>query len=113
MGLNDPWHEQYIRWVKNIAKGDWGISYTFKVKVTDVIADRIWNTVNLALLTLFLLIYIAIPLGVISGRYSDSWIDKAITGYTYLGFATPCFIFAIYMLFVFGFGLDCFRQEEA
>ncbi len=50
MGLNDPWHEQYIRWVKNISNGDWGISYTFKVKVTDVIAERIGNTVNLAII---------------------------------------------------------------
>ncbi len=108
MGLNDPWNEQYIRWVQNIAKGDWGISYTFKVNVTDVIENRIWNTVNLALLTLLFTYLIAIPLGVISGRYSDSWIDKAITGYTYLGFATPMFIFAMLMLFVFGFGLDLF-----
>lgn len=108
MGLNDPWHEQYIHWVKNISKGDWGISYTFKVKVTDVIEDRIWNTVNLALLTLIFTYLLAIPLGVISGRYSDSWMDKAITGYTYIGFATPVFIFAIMMLFVFGFGLGWF-----
>ena len=100
-----PWHEQYIHWLKNISKGDWGISYTFKVKVTDVIEDRIWNTVNLALLTLLFTYLLAIPLGVVSGRYNDSWMDKAITGYTYVGFATPVFIFAIIMLFVFGFGL--------
>jgi peptide/nickel transport system permease protein len=108
MGLNDPWQEQYIRWVKNIAKGDWGVSYTFKVKVTDVIEDRIWNTVNLALLTLIFTYVLAIPLGIISGRYNDSWMDKAITGYTYVGFAMPVFIFAILMLFVFGFALNLF-----
>lgn len=108
MGLNDPWHEQYIRWLKNMLKGDLGISYTFKVKVTDVIEDRIWNTVNLAILTLIFTYLLAIPLGLISGRYSDSWMDKAITGYTYIGFATPVFIFSIIMLFVFGFGLDWF-----
>ncbi|USK60993.1 oligopeptide ABC transporter permease [Peribacillus asahii] len=108
MGLNDPWYEQYIRWVSNVSKGDWGVSYTHKVQVTDVIEDRIWNTVNLALLTLVFTYLIAIPLGLISGRYSDSWIDKVITGYTYIGFATPMFIFAIIMLFVFGFSLDLF-----
>lgn len=108
MGLNDPWHEQYVHWLQNIAKGDWGTSYTFKVKVTDVISDRIWNTVQLAILTLIFTYLLAIPLGVMSGRYSDSWMDKAIVGYTYVGFATPVFIFAILMLFVFGFGLDWF-----
>lgn len=108
LGLNDPLQEQYIHWLKNIAKGDWGVSYTFKVNVTDVIEDRIWNTVNLALLTLFFTYLLAIPLGIVSGRYSDSWIDKVITGYTYVGFATPTFIFSIIMLFVFGFSLDWF-----
>lgn len=108
MGLNNPWYEQYLRWLQNISKGDWGISYTFKVKVTDVIENRIWNTVNLAFLTLIFTYILAIPLGVVSGRYSDSWVDKVITGYTYMGFATPVFIFAILMLFVFGFGLNWF-----
>lgn len=108
LGLNDPWQEQYLRWLNHIAHGDWGVSYTFKVNVTDVIADRLWNTVQLALLTLVLTYMLAIPLGVISGRYSDSWIDKAITGYTYVGFATPVFIFAMMMLFVFGFALEWF-----
>lgn len=108
MGLNDPWYVQYIHWLGNIIKGDWGISYTFKVNVTEVIADRIWNTVNLSLLTLIFTYLLAIPLGVVSGRYNDSWLDKAITGYTYVGFATPVFIFAILMLFVFGFELEWF-----
>jgi peptide/nickel transport system permease protein len=108
LGLNDPMHVQYIRWIKHVAQGDWGTSYTHKIKVTDVIGDRIWNTVYLALAIFIITYFIAIPLGIVSGRWNDTWADNLITGYSYLGFATPTFIFALIMLFFFGFTLDLF-----
>lgn len=108
MGLNDPWYVQYGRWVGNAAHGDFGISYTHKTPVMDVIEDRLWNTVFLAAVTLIFTYLLAIPMGIVSGRYNDSWIDKAVTGYSYIGFATPIFIFALIMLFIFGFALDWF-----
>ncbi|PFM79010.1 peptide ABC transporter permease [Bacillus sp. AFS077874] len=108
MGLNDPAYVQYYHWIKNVAKGDFGVSYTHKINVVDVIGDRIGNTVLLALCVFIVTYLLAIPLGIISGRYSDTWADKLITGYNYLGFATPLFIFGIVMLFVFGFYFDLF-----
>lgn len=107
-GLNDPWYEQYGRWISGIIHGDFGKSYTHKIPVTEVIAERIWNTVFLALITLILTYLFAIPMGILSGRYNDTWIDKIVTGYNYLGFATPLFIFALIMLFVFGFSFGWF-----
>ncbi|MBA9025094.1 oligopeptide ABC transporter permease [Peribacillus huizhouensis] len=107
-GLNDPWYEQYRRWISGIAQGDFGKSYTHKIPVSEVIAERIWNTVFLALITLILTYLLAIPMGIASGRFNDTWIDKVVTGYNYLGFATPIFIFALIMLFVFGFSLGWF-----
>ena len=47
-------------------------------------------------------------LGITSGRFNDTWADRFITGYTYIGFATPLFIFALVMLWIFGFQLDWF-----
>lgn len=108
LGLNDPWYQQYIRWASNAVKGDFGVSYTHKTPVMDVIEDRLWNTVFLALVTLIFTYMLAIPLGILSGRYNDTWVDKTVTGYSYVGFGTPIFIFALIMLFVFGFALDWF-----
>lgn len=108
MGLNDPMHTQYIRWISNVAQGDFGQSYTHKTKVMNVIEDRVWQTVYLSLFTVIIIYALAIPLGILSGRYNDSWIDKAITGYTYVGFATPTFIFGLIVLFLFGFTFDLF-----
>jgi peptide/nickel transport system permease protein len=108
LGLNDPWYQQYLRWASNAVQGDFGVSYTHKTPVMDVIEDRLWNTVFLALVTLIFTYMLAIPLGILSGRYNDTWVDKTVTGYSYLGFGTPIFIFALIMLFVFGFALDWF-----
>ena len=68
---------------------DFGISYAHKIQVTDIIGERLGNTVLLALLILILTYLIAIPLGVISGRWNDTWADRLITLYNFLGFGTP------------------------
>jgi peptide/nickel transport system permease protein len=108
LGLNDPIYVQYGRWIKNLMHGDLGISYIHQQPVTDLLEERIWNTVLLSACILVLSYVIAIPLGIVSGRWTNSWADKLIVGYSYLSFATPLFIFALLMLFVFGFILGWF-----
>lgn len=108
LGLNKPWYQQYTDWVGGALQGDFGQSFRFKMPVSELIGQRIVNTFWLSLATLILTYLIGIPLGIISGRYNDTWLDQAITGYTYLGFATPLFIFALVMLWVFGFKLGWF-----
>ena len=108
LGLNNPWYVQYIDWIKGVLQGDFGQSFRFKMPVSELIGERMVNTLWLSLATLILTYLIAIPLGIISGRFNDTWLDRAITGYTYIGFAAPLFIFALVMLFVFGFQLGWF-----
>ncbi|GAF14052.1 oligopeptide transport system permease protein OppB [Bacillus sp. JCM 19046] len=108
-GLNDPWYEQYGRWITGIATElDFGKSFQYKMPVIDLIGDRIWNTAGLGLLTLFFTYLLAIPLGITSGRFNDSPLDRAVGVYTYVGFAVPSFIFGLIALFVFGFQLGWF-----
>ncbi|MUK88752.1 ABC transporter permease subunit [Ornithinibacillus sp. L9] len=108
LGWNDPWHIQYADWVGGLVQGDFGQSFRFKMPVTELIGERIVNSFWLSVATLIFTYLIAIPLGILSGRYNDSLLDQTITGYTYLGFATPLFIFALVMLWVFGFMLGWF-----
>lgn len=103
LGLNNPWHVQYADWVSGVVQGDFGQSFRFKMPVTDLMMDRMINTFWLSLATLIITYIIAIPLGITSGRYNDTWADQLITSYTYLGFATPLFIFGLLMLWIFGF----------
>ncbi|MDW0109870.1 oligopeptide ABC transporter permease [Sporosarcina aquimarina] len=107
-GLNDPWYVQYGAWVGKAVKGDLGQSYTHKQPVTSLLAGRVVNTVTLSLFVLIVSYAVAIPLGIIAGRWTDSWADKLIVTYNYFSFATPLFVFALLMLFVFGFILGWF-----
>ncbi|KXH80685.1 oligopeptide ABC transporter permease [Sporosarcina sp. HYO08] len=107
-GLNDPWFVQYGHWMKRALKGDLGMSYVHKQPVKKLLAGRIENTVLLAFFTLLVTYAIAIPLGLIAGRWNDTWVDKLIVGYNYVSFATPFFVFALLMLFVFSFVLGWF-----
>ncbi|MDS9471900.1 oligopeptide ABC transporter permease [Sporosarcina pasteurii] len=108
LGFNDPWYQQYGRWVSGVVQGDFGMSFRHKVEVTELLSERMTNTLWLSLLSLIITYLIAIPLGIISGRYNDRLADQFITGYTYIGFATPLFIFALLMVWFFGFHLDWF-----
>jgi len=109
LGLNDPWHVQYYDWIRGIVtEWDFGQSFRFKVPVTKVIGERMMNTVWLSIVTLIFSYLIAIPLGILSGRYNDTWIDRLVTGYTYIGFAIPLFIFALAMNWFFGYKLGLF-----
>ncbi|GGN51455.1 oligopeptide ABC transporter permease [Oceanobacillus indicireducens] len=108
MGLNDPWHIKYANWVSGLVQGDLGQSFRFKMDVSELISQRMENTLLLGIVTLIFTYLIAIPLGITSGRYNDTLLDQAITGYTYVGFATPLFIFGLVMLFIFGYQLGWF-----
>ncbi|GEN44308.1 oligopeptide ABC transporter permease [Alkalibacillus haloalkaliphilus] len=108
LGLNNPWYIQYGDWVTGVAQGDFGQSYRFKMPVTDLMWDRMVNTFWLSLISVFFIYALGIPMGIISGRWNDKLIDQLITGYTYLGFATPLFIFALVTLWVFGFQFGWF-----
>ena len=107
-GLNNPWYVQYWDWVTNAVQGDFGQSFLFKLPVTDIIGQRVTNTIWLSVLTAILTYLIALPLGLFSGRYQNSLFDKGVVVYNFISFAFPIFIFALLMLFIFGYRLEWF-----
>lgn len=107
-GFYDPWYQQYITWITNAAQGDFGKSYTYKVAVSDLLGDRALNTLWLALLSVFLLYLIAIPLGVLAGRYQESFLDKTVVLYSFISYAIPVFVLSLVFLFFFGYKLQWF-----
>ena len=107
-GFYDPLPVQYWNWISKAFRGDFGQSYTYKYEVTKLIGERIGNTVWLSLLTLILTYLIALPLGMIAGRYQNSWADKAIVVYTFITYSIPVFVFALVLLWLFRFTLGWF-----
>lgn len=107
-GFYDPLPVQYWNWISKAFRGDFGQSYTYKYEVTKLIGERIGNTVWLSLLTMILTYLIALPLGMIAGRYQNSWADKAIVVYTFITYSIPLFVFALVLLWLFGYTLGWF-----
>ncbi|OCS93633.1 oligopeptide ABC transporter permease [Caryophanon latum] len=107
-GLNDPWYEQYGRWIGNALQGDFGKSYTYKMEVSKLIGERALNTFWLSFISVILLYIIAIPLGVLAGRYSNSALDKSIILYSFVTYAIPTFVLALIFLYFFGYKLNWF-----
>lgn len=107
-GFYDPLPVQYWNWISKAFRGDFGQSYTYKYEVTKLIGERIGNTVWLSLLTLILTYLIALPLGMIAGRFQNSWADKAIVVYTFITYTIPVFVFALVLLWLFGYKLGWF-----
>lgn len=107
-GLNDPWHEQYVRWMGKAFQGDFGRSVHYGMPVARKIGERMWNTFYLSLLTVILTYSIALPLGITAGRHDGSKRDKAIIIYNFISFAVPSFVLYLVMILVFGYTLKWF-----
>lgn len=107
-GFYDPWYVQYYNWIANAAQGDFGQSYTYKKPVADIIGARGMNTLLLSLLSVILVYLIAIPLGVLAGRYQESFLDKSIVLYSFISYAIPTFVLSLIFVYVFGYRLMWF-----
>ncbi|KRN29636.1 oligopeptide transport protein [Lactobacillus selangorensis] len=107
-GFYNPWYVQYRDWVVNMFHGNFGTSYQYHRSVASMIGERAVNTFWLALLTFVLTYLIAIPVGIIAGRYESSWKDNAIQVYTYITLAIPAFVFYLFGIWLFGYVLGWF-----
>ena len=101
-GLDKPLHVQYIEWLKRFVKLDFGTSFVDGKKVADKIGERIPVTLKINILSLFLIIIIAIPVGVLSAVKQYSLFDKLTTLFVFVGFSTPAFWLALIMMIIFG-----------
>jgi peptide/nickel transport system permease protein len=108
LGLDGPLLERYFTWVLGLLHGDFGISYTYKVPVAGLIADRIWVSLPLAIYALVLSTLIAFPVGILAAVKRNSAADVGIMGATQVGLAVPNFWFAMLLVLLFSITLRWF-----
>ncbi|PLR77965.1 peptide permease [Bacillus sp. V3-13] len=112
LGLNDPVHVQYWNWVKNAAKGDFGQSIAYKGRsVSDLIGDRIINTLYLGTFALILTLIVGIPIGIYSARKPYSLLDYGATAFGFFGLAVPSFFFGLVIIYFFSIHLGWFPSQ--
>jgi peptide/nickel transport system permease protein len=100
LGLDRSIPVQFAIWAGHLLQGDFGQSYFFKMQVTTLIGQRIEPTLALATLTILLAVLVSIPLGVIAAWRFGGWFDRALMGFSVLGFSVPVFVFAYLLIWL-------------
>ncbi|MGJ8588639.1 MAG: ABC transporter permease [Yoonia sp.] len=108
MGLDQSVVARYFDWVTGLLRGDFGQSWTYKTPVADLVADRIWVSLPLAIYALILSTLIAFPAGIYAASRRGSVGDLTIMGATQLGVAIPNFWFAMILVLIFAINLRWF-----
>ena len=108
LGLDQPVLMRYFSWVVGMLHGDFGISYTYRSPVSELIVQRIGVSAPLALLSLALTVIVAFPAGIIAASRRNSAADVTVMGVTQFGVAIPNFWFAIILVWIFAVTLHWF-----
>jgi len=101
LGLDQPWHIQYLRWLEKVAQGDFGHSYDTKRPALVEIGDRLPATLYLMGSTFVAVLLISIPVGVLSAVKQYSVLDMVITGLSFAGQALPVFWVGLVLMLIF------------
>jgi len=99
--LDQPIPIQYVYWVKGVLSGDLGESMRIKVKVRDLVAEKLPVTIQLACMAIVIALSIGITAGVIAAVFKDSVWDYAANVFALWGRSTPTFWLGIMLIFLF------------
>lgn len=100
-GLDQPFYVQYADWIWGLLHGDLGYSFEYNMPVNDLVGDRIWLTVVLAVSSIIFTYVVAFPIGVYSAVRQYSAGDYFFSFLGYIGLATPNFLLALVLLYLF------------
>ncbi|WP_159499006.1 ABC transporter permease [Microbacterium sp. 18062] len=101
LGLNQSVFTQYFLWVGRVFTGDWGTSLYTGLPATQLIAERLPNTVELAVLATVISIAWGVPAGALAARYQGRLVDGIVRTLTFLGMAVPVFAFGVMVVLLF------------
>ena len=100
LGLDKPVVVQYLDWLGNAARGDFGQSYTQQRPVADILKERVPRSIELAVLTILLAMLWAVPLGVISAVRQNRWADYVVRVLSISGLSVPIFFSGVLVLYL-------------
>jgi peptide/nickel transport system permease protein len=100
LGLDRPIVVQFGIWLGKVVSGDLGQSFYFRIDVSTLIAQRLEPTFALATLTILIALLVSIPLGVLAAWRYGGWFDRALMGFSVLGFSVPVFVLAYLLIWL-------------
>ncbi|MFK7889861.1 MAG: ABC transporter permease [Granulosicoccus sp.] len=111
LGLDEPLWRQYTVWFSNVLRGDLGNSLFFKTPVLTVIGDGAETSILLALMTMFWIVLLGIPIGIWSATHHGTWIDQITSGLAMFFASIPTFWLGLYLILIFAVGLGWFPSS--
>ncbi|WMD20088.1 ABC transporter permease [Achromobacter seleniivolatilans] len=111
MGLDQPVVKQFFIWGAKLVQGDLGTSLMSGVPVTTLISQRLEPSLSLAVLTLVFTLLVAIPLGVLAAWRQGRLLDRAVMGFSVLGFSVPVFVTGYLLIWLFAIKLGWFNVQ--
>ena len=101
LGLDQPIHIRYVKWTLALFQGNLGYSFTSRLPVSQLIAQRLPTTLWIIGIAYGLSVALALPLGMAAALNRDTWIDRGITTLAFMGFSTPPFFSGLLLIIVF------------
>lgn len=113
LGLTEPLYIQYVRWFSGALHGDFGISYKYKMPVTEVIAERIGNTLILGGIGFVLIFTLSLLLGVLCAWYEGRALDRVICKVGTVTSCIPEFWLSLVLILIFAIELRLLPSSGA
>lgn len=108
LGLNDPWWDQYGRFLGQLLRGNLGTSYLTQTSVAHELLSRTPSTLILTGSAMVVAIAIGVPLGVLAGARPNTLLDRGARGISFLGVAIPYFFLALLLVLLLSVRLRWF-----
>ncbi len=108
LGLDQPWPVRYVKWLTSFAQGSWGLSFSTKAPVIDLIRQRLPQTIQVVGIAYVLAVLIAIPIGIIAAVKQYSIFDQSATLFAFIGFSIPSFFTGLLVILIFAVKLGWF-----
>ena len=108
LGLDKPLVIQYVNWLFNTLRGDFGYSLTYKMPVRQMIGVPMKNTIMLNVWSLLPVFAITIPLGIATAVRRNTRFDSTVQVITIIGYSLPFFVIALLFIFLFAVKIPIF-----
>jgi len=108
MGLSENVFLRYFKWLGAFVSGDFGMSYSYSMPVSELLDGKVLTTALLSALAFFLVIVFSIPVGLVLARYEGGVFDRVMVVLNQLVMAVPPFFIGIIFTMIFGLGLNLF-----
>ena len=106
LGLDQPVHIQYVKWISSFLKGEFGYSFSQKRPIADILKDTIPNTLILSGVALAIIFVLGVVIGTVQAVRQYSWGDNLATALAFFFYSMPSFWFGLMLILLFAYKLQ-------